>query len=290
MKKLICTILCGFLLLGSSTFVAKANDESNLISDTSSSDLSKYITYEDPMPSTVNKFNNNNEMENWKKNTEKYLENFYTQEIISVNEDSESIIFNFETDYMTPVEQVESVTYYKENSITRAVTGDTKVTSLVQWSNGAVPMKVDIKSASNFAAAASITIGLCKGVTSKMSALISSIASFVGWKIDSVLPVKAETRAAVKYKRNVGSYYLKTNVWWPNVQIGRAEYWYYQTAYQPKYKNGPWIPHHKDNVPNSAETNYNHSAVKPHYNDSAWIKNKSKQLGNSGKVYIDIFG
>ena len=54
MKKLICTILCGFLLLGSSTFVAKANDESNLISDTSSSDLSKYITYEDPMPSTVN--------------------------------------------------------------------------------------------------------------------------------------------------------------------------------------------------------------------------------------------
>ena len=55
------------LLLGSSTFVAKANDESNLISDTSSSDLSKYITYEDPMPSTVNKFNNNNEMENWKR-------------------------------------------------------------------------------------------------------------------------------------------------------------------------------------------------------------------------------
>ena len=290
MKKIVCAFLCSLLLIEPLSFTIKADDGAILAPGISDSDLSKYITYEDPMPATSKRISSNNEIENWKTNTKNYLENFYGQEVISINEDSESVVFVFETDYMTPVEQVETISYYKENSIARAVTGDTKVTTTAQWSNEAVPINVDAKSASNFASAASIMISLCDGVKSKMSAVISSIASYLGWKIDSSLPIKAETRATVKYKRKVGNYYLSTKVWWPNVQIGRAEYWYYQTAYQPTYKGGPWVPHHKDNKPNSAENNYNHSKVKSHYNDSTWIKNKSKELGNSGKLYIDIFG
>lgn len=293
MKKIISAVICILMVLNTTVYAKGAENDAEFIVNMSE-EMEKYKTYEDPMPLTSYKYDSfvtysNTELNNWKNNTEIYLEEFYKQEIISVVEDSESIVFTFETDYMNPEEQVENITYFKENSKARAVTGDTKITTLVQWSNGAKPVNVDAKTASNFAAAGSIIIGLCKHVTAKMSAVISSIASYVGWKIDSSLPIKLETRAAVKYTRKVGNYFLSTRVWWPNVQVGRAEYWYYQTAYQPTYTNGPWVPHHKDTIPNAAENNYNVSQNKPHYTDNTWIINKVKELNNTGQVYVDIF-
>lgn len=256
--------------------------------------LAKYVTTEKPIPALAqNELRSSNQnliMQNWIVDTKEYLEQFHGQLVESIVEDEEKVTFFFETKYMLPEEQVEEVAYYKPNSVTRAVYGDVKITTLSNWSNGAVPVDVDYKTASNLASAASILIGLSKQANMYMNAFVSAIAAYTGWKIDSNLPIKAESRAAAKYTRKVGSYYLSTNTWYPSVQIGKVQYWYYHTAYQQEYTGGPYFPYHHDNTPNGDETNYNAQYVKNHYHYNDWITNKVIELGDSGKTYVDVYG
>lgn len=247
----------------------------------------KYITKESPMPSSTYL---KSAMKSWKEETAVYLENFHKQKISEIIEDERKVVFFYETDSTILHEQIISTEYYKSSQLSRYIVGDTKIDTYSNWSNGARPTDVDFKSASNMLAASAIAISLVRGVSVKLSAVISSVAAYVGWVVDSNLPVKAETRVVGKYFRKVGSYFLDTGVWYPNVQIGRVEYWYYRTAYQPAYSGGPYIPHHYDNIPNSMESNYDTSDFKPYYYDNTWIINKSVQIGNSPYAYVDIFG
>jgi len=259
---------------------------------TKEEDISKYITVEKPMPN-VNSTKGANEkkvMTKWIDDTTEYLELYHQQEVEKVVEDAEKVAFYFDCDYIDYYnEKVESVVYYKATS-SKASTGDTKITTYSAWSNGAVPITQGSKTATNIATAAGILITLHPGVSIVLKAVVQGVFGYVGRKVDASLPVKADTKAAIKYKRKIGSYYLSTGFWWPSVQIGRAEYWYYHTAYQPAYKNGPYVPSHKDNIPNSAENDYDVAKNKSHYTDTTWILNKVKALSNSGNTYIDIFG
>lgn len=259
------------------------------IQSNENTDLTAYSTYEAPMPNLTTR-TATNELEQWKDDTREYLEDFYNQNVTEITENSEKVIFYFDVVPLSATEQVEMVEYYKPDIATRAVTGDYKLTTYSVWSNGALPVNVDAKTVSNFLTAGSVLISVVPDVKVYVSAIISAVAAATGWNIDNARPIKTETRAAIKYRRKMGNYYLSTGVWWANVQVGRVEYWYYQTCYQAAYNGGPYVPHHKDNIPNSAENNWSRAENRAHYNDNAWIKSKSLSLKNTGAVYIDIYG
>lgn len=276
-----------------SSITAKISANENNESESPTRIDEKYITNEDPMPSTdIQTRSAEIALTEWKDNTSEYLQDEYNQEIERVEEDSETITFYLKIDYTdTAKEQVETVEYFKENSLTRTATGATKITTLNQWSNGVIsPESVASKSWSKYSAIGSAAIAVTKWGSMPVVGIITAIASYTGSKIISNLPVKLDTKVAVYYKRKVGSYYLSTKVWWPSVQIGRAECWLYRTYYQPTKKDGPYIPHHYDTIPNSNWSNYNLSYTKPHFNDNTWITNKVKELKNTGNTYISIYG
>ncbi|SJZ92088.1 hypothetical protein [Anaerorhabdus furcosa] len=286
MKKFINICLMLVILLSN---VTATNAEEKYNNSDFKETIEKYETHEKPMPSTFGR-SAFPLMENWKNETKNYLQEIYTQDVIEITEDDEKIVYIFEVEEFSSTEQVETVEYFKNNTKLRSVTGDIKITSYEQWSNGAVPVNVDSRTVSNFAAAGAILISLVPRINIGLSDLISSVAAVVGWTIDSKLPIQTETRAAVKYRRKIGNYYLKTGVWYPSVHIGRVEYWYYVTCYQKKTQDGPSIPYHKDTIPNSSGTNYDKYQEKPHYSDTNWIISKVRSLGSSGSTYFDFYG
>lgn len=289
-KKLMTISLTAAMLL-SMTASISANDDSESESTTGFEE--KYMTNENPMPSTnIHTKSSATALSVWKANTSEYLQGEYNQRIKNVEEDSEKITFYLEMDYNdTAKEQVETVEYFKENTLNRTATGATKITTYNHWSNGVVsPESVASRSWSKYSAIGSATIAVTKWGSMPVVGIITSIASFAGSKIISSLPVKVDIKAAVYYKRKIGSYYLSTKVWWPSVQVGRAECWLYRTYYQPTKKDGPYIPHHYDTTPNKQWNNYNVSYNKAHYSDNTWITKKVKELKNTGKTYISIYG
>ena len=281
---IICVITCTLL-----TNAEDTTDSEN--TNTFKDEINKYETFEDPFPREekyINTVEYKDAVEDWIYNTKNYLENEYNQSVIDVQSDNETITFTFLKNSTGLNEQVDNIVYYIKHS--RYSEGDVKVTTLdLGWDNGGmVTQQCDFKSASNIAAAASISISLIPGVGTLLSAFISSVASATGWVIDSYLPVQGRSEYVSYTERKVGSYYLSTGVWYPNVQIGKHSYWYYKTAYQPQYSGGPYVPRTDNNIPNSTHSNASNIIAKNHYYDNTWIRNKSLEIGNSPNGYFDL--
>lgn len=283
------------MLLQGTTFIVKAEEysEDTEITINQSEEISRYMTYEMPMPketvfSVFTGKGYEKKLNSWKNETKEYLETFYNQRVIEVKEDNEKITFIFERDQTGYIEQIVSVEYYKNQS--KSVEGDTKVTTIdLGWDNNGNIQSMDDITIGDYAEAGLSLISMCPKFSWYLSTFISVVASAAGYTINAALPIRSETRYVSYSQRKVGSYFLSTGVWYPNVQILRRDYWYYKTIYQAAYSGGPAIPRHDDNIPNSTHSNSSSYDQRPHYNDHTWIKNKSAEIANTTNCYFDIW-
>jgi hypothetical protein len=305
-------ILC--LVLLNSNVKALSQDTSLSRSNClSNADLNNIISCESKMPDTVNSKKSESlkksEMNVWKADTRDYLESFHKQKIVKIEEDSKKVTFIFEIDFTNFTDEVvEKVEYYKDvpvvNSVGNGITpniivippdggSSTKITYTAVWVQGATPVNTAYKSFLNMNAALQYTISLVTWIAGVNAGLMAyTIASYYSAQIDAALPLSVETRAALRNKTAIGSYFMSiSGMWLGIVQIGRQEAWYYRTLYKPNYAGGPFLPFHYDNIPLSPYNNFNDFRIKPHYNDTTWIRTKAYELGIAGQggIYYDAY-
>ena len=183
------------------------------------------------------------ELDDWKESTMDSLEELYQVSIVDCIEEENSITFYFDKESNPESLKIESVTYFIENP-------DFKITSFSEWSDELIDVDVDM---------------------------------IENEDIDISLDYEVETKASIKKEYQMVSYYSESNEWICNVQVGRIEYWYYQTCMQDMNV------YHYDNIPNVKENNWNEAIEKDHYNDIEWLLNKSLEIKNSKLEYINIF-
>lgn len=305
-------ILC--LVLMNSNVIALSQDTSlshpNCISK---ADLNDLVSCESKMPDLVNsKINDSlkkSEMKFWKENTREYLESYHKQRITRIEEDSKKVTFIFEIDFTNLTDEVvEKVEYYKdvlvENTLGSEITpqsvvippdggSSTKITYTAIWVQGATPVPTATKDFININAALQFTMSLVLWVAGVNAGGIAYLCiSHYVTTIEANLPLKIETRAALRNKRAIGSYFMSiSGLWIGNVQVGRQEAWFYRSLYKPNYLGGPYLPYHYDNIPISPYNNFDNFRIKPHYDDATWIRTKSYELGLAGQggIYYDVF-
>ena len=145
----------------------------------------------------------------WKNETKEYLEEFYNSSILDIKETNDNIIFTFDKYSNSEQLKIESIVYFKKYP-------DYKITNYSKWFEGTIPVEIEMVENTD---------------------------------IDISLNYDVDTDAVVKQKLQIVSYFSNFNKWEANVQVGRIEFWYYQTCTQ-EFK-----VYRYDNIPNEKEDN-----------------------------------
>lgn len=315
MKKLFC-LLCSLLIL-----VANQNVYANEQETTETNMESFLITDEPAMPSldsNVYQINSNsstiNQRGEWIEEVTSIQEETYNQKVINVTEDSDYIIFEFETNEDNTINdfdenyneitgvQILRVSYLKpESTLSNNNTispyasvptdpesgSSTKIVEYYGWSSGYTTYDKEA--------------GLYKSIYNLAISLVPTKSVLVSWVISEAMGsafdivtnnvyITAQTLNKYYYRNKAGCAYMN-GAWLPIVLIGQRRAFGWEWATMNNSDGEPIV--YKNAVTNANNsknpTNYDGSIeYKSHYNDDEWILNKVTATKNSGG-YSDVF-
>ena len=246
----------------------------------------------------------------WIEDTANYLEDFYCQDIIRVEEDENYITFWFDWDYNAAKSlrfleeepksvdgQIMKVEYLKPESSYALSNMSTKIEYWWGWSDGLVQLDASsaLGTAFNVASTVLLTCLGGGGVTLQsiiLSGFQLSISEFISI-YGSTRPVRGATYANYYYQNKIAYAYVYGS-WLPGCEIGSRRGFDGSLA---GYKTdaGQWIMNRwnqpKVGLPENNPTNYDAIDKKMHFDDNQWMINQAitYYTVSDTELYVDIF-
>lgn len=262
-------------------------------------------TNEPSMPAVknVNMYTLNNEVntldaplrQEWCEKTEKVLEKTYGQEISSVSETEDFIVFEFQTDKDADItdEHVLMVKYVKPESTLATEDYNTKFTYTWGWKSKYY--SYDEKSG-KWSRLQKLSIAVITSAEKTVLEFLSNLYSIVSSTIDS----DVEVDVASLYK----SYFLNETcavkeptyaTWLPYVNVGcRKDFMAGRCVVYDKYGQPNMTypeKQEKEGKPSKNPTNFDRSKESTHFDNFTWMKNKAIQLYKlNGVAHNEVLG
>ena len=229
----------------------------------------------------------------WINETKVILENAYSQEVKSINETTDFIVFSFKP----PIHTIENVGYidrveYVKPESALASTYDTKLTYMYGWLGGYYSLETQ---SGEWGTVKDLLISVA-GLSNKLTVYSFAI---------SVLGIAANyfSGPEIVNAQNTAQYYVlnkigqvrdpSTGLWGQYAYVGSRRA-FYRTILEEEGSYGHYTTlGFKETVPNSESnpTNGDKIELKSHFNDDNWIINKAVYIYQYGThAYMDVYG
>lgn len=304
MKRLISFVLClvTVFTLVLPAFALEPGNSTSALDTAAPSTIYDIPTTEAAMPSAMTNayIKNSTRLSTsraaWIDDTTEILEEAYHQEVASVTEDENYIVFHYKCDEQKLEEGQLLVTKYLKPESTLASTANiaTKLNYAWGWDSGYYFVNSS-KKAKNYQYACSIFLPLFvdKAFEYSLGTLLNMAVDILGINADYSKEITAEDTVKFYYCNKIGCVQdTAFGYWLPYAYVGerrafnKVQVVYYDDAGQPT----TGVPVERYGEPSKNPTNYDKIEKKTHYDDDSWIINKALvQYQNDDGVYSDIY-
>lgn len=235
-----------------------------------------------------------NSREQWINDTATILEDTYNQQVRSVNETTNSIVFSFEEPEEVVLETgyIDRVEYVKPESALASSTYNTKITYMYGWGDGYYSLE---SHAGGWSAIKNLVISVA-GLAEKISvyAFAVSVLGIAADYFAPETPVNAENTTQYYFLNRIGQVQdPTTGIWGPYVYVGTRRS-FYRTILERSDGYGHYTTLGvEETAPNSLTnpTNFDDVDFKPHYSDTEWILETAVDIFESGTTaHKNVYG
>lgn len=294
MKRIISMFLSVSLCLGLCIPISASatNTSSSFYADnllTTEDEMPQIITTRSASQSTLQTYSR----DNWAQETKQILEEAYSQNVYSITENKDYIIFTFDTpeQIVNDTGYIDHVEYLKpESSLSSAYSK--KLTYMYGWGDGYYSLE---KKTGKWSAIKDLMLSVA-GLSSEISVYTFAI-SVLGIAANSFAaetPMQAQNTTQYYFLNKIGQVKdPNTGIWGPYAYVGSRRF-FYRTLLE---KKGSYDHYEtlgvKETKPNNERnpSNYDKIEVKLNFDNDSWILSKAEKVYTDGtRVYMDVFG